>query len=216
MRIGLGLVVEGMVMLGAASDVVAMLVRDGVRVRTHHGRVVAMVVAGRVGVDPVRRTAATSITMPRLRNTLPGPAVDSSTPATAGPRNSPAPSTVPETTLAAVSSAGSVASSGSSAAWAGRENVTVIAVTMARAYTTGAGAAATITAPVASIATPCRRYARRSATIRGRQIRIYRGRRRRDDGGRELQERDETGRRGAALPVGVHEDRRSRSPTRRC
>lgn len=71
--------------------------------------------------------------------------------------------------MAAVSSAGSVASSGSSAAWAGRENVTVIAVTMARAYTTGAGAAATITAPVASIATPCRRYARRSATIRGRR-----------------------------------------------
>ena len=52
MRIGLGLVVEGVVMLGAASAVVAMLIRDGVCVRAHHGRVVTMVVAGRVGMDP--------------------------------------------------------------------------------------------------------------------------------------------------------------------
>ena len=99
-------------------------------------------------------------------NTRAGPPTAVSTPASAGPSSVPAPSIVPDATLAAVSWSGVVATSGSSADCTGRVIVMAVAVRVASAYTTGAGAPVARASAAAAIAPVCRTYAVSSTRLR--------------------------------------------------
>ncbi len=79
------------------------------------------------------RAAPPSTSSPIDRNTQPGPAVASRTPASAGATSTLTLSVQPKTTFDAVSSSGTRASAGASAACVGRVTVTAVAATAAQA-----------------------------------------------------------------------------------
>jgi hypothetical protein len=81
---------------------------------------------------PPTSSVDTNITAAISVQTMPGLPSRSSTPVKAGPTKMLRFSIVPETALAATSSDGLRASSGRSAPWAGRVNVTLMAASVAR------------------------------------------------------------------------------------
>lgn len=91
-------------------------------------------------------------------NASPGPARASSRPASAGPTNTPSDSTALESTFAAVRSAGSDTSAGTTADCAVRKTIVASATTVIRAMSAGSGrtAAAPVAAARATAAAPSR------------------------------------------------------------
>ena len=102
-------------------------------------------------------TAPSNVTTAKIAKTAPGPDIASATPAMIGPSILPTPSTMPETTFAAVRSDGVFVSAGSSEFCAGRVNVMLIDAIAAAVYTSAVGASAYKVTAVAAIASPCTR-----------------------------------------------------------
>ena len=102
-------------------------------------------------------SAPSSVRTAKIAKTAPGPDVASTTPAMIGPIILPTPSTMPETTFAAVRSDGVFVSAGSSEFCAGRVKVMLMDAIVAAAYTSATGASACKVTAVAAIASPCTR-----------------------------------------------------------
>jgi len=101
--------------------------------------------------------APRSVRTAKIAKTAPGPDVASTTPAMIGPSILPTPSTMPETTFAAVRSDGVFVSAGSSEFCAGRVKVMLMEAIVAAVYTSAVGASASRVTAVAAIASPCTR-----------------------------------------------------------
>ena len=101
------------------------------------------------------RIAPTSTSAPISRKTQPGPQAAISSPATAGAMRTLMLSIHPDTTLAAVSSSGTLARAGTSVATVGRVTTIAVAATAAAVYASHGGPPRISTAAVAPMAMPC-------------------------------------------------------------
>jgi hypothetical protein len=152
-RILLAAVVIGLAVTSVLA-VLALLQRNEAvaQAKTARSRALAASAVAQLPADPELSADPTNVTALRA-NTALGLPTASTTPPRAGPRRAPRLSIVLDETLAATSSPGLRASTGSRAQWAGRNGVAARAATEAVAYTAGGGPSKAISAAPAARAT---------------------------------------------------------------